>query len=241
MPHLLLDLDNTLVGTEDLVLPVFLDLLKQDYALEISEDDFYALFLGKAGKNLYRAIAMHYGVTFDEDALLAKQTEANYKAMRKKGVPEAPRMIETLSALYEQGWSMAIVSNSSDEKIRLTLDCISEGQREILKSIIAHRIVSCDDCQKPDPYGYLKALEVCGVPEDDTVFCVEDSVSGAKAALSAGLPVFGYTGFSRDPAKAENALLDAGCAAVFNNWKDLPRLLKHHMAEAGESRLTQRR
>ncbi len=232
MPHLFLDLDNTLVGTEDLVLPVFLELLKQDYNLTITEDDFYALFLGKAGKDLYRAISHHYTLTLDEDDLLKKQMSANHRAIVEKGFPVAQGMVETLNALHAQGWMMTIVSNSSEDKIRLTLDHINHPQGQSVKTMVEHRIVSCNDKQKPDPDGYLRALNLVNPVPGDAVFCVEDSPSGAAPGVAAGLPVLGYTGFARHKNVAANGLFSAGCRALFGHWADLSEMLTSQMKTA---------
>jgi len=231
MPHLFLDLDNTLVGTEDLVLPVFLTLLKKDYGLDVSEDAFYERFLGKAGKDLYRAISAHYGVILDEDGLLQKQIEANHAAILETGFTMAEGMIECLTDLQSRGWTMTIVSNSADDKIRLTLDNISGDDDKRLKALVEGRVISCNDRQKPDPYGYLKALELTGAQAGrDTIFCIEDSGTGARAGLAAGLPVLGFTGFSRNKDATRQNLLAIGCAAVFDHWADLPAHLPQRAA-----------
>jgi beta-phosphoglucomutase-like phosphatase (HAD superfamily) len=223
--HLFLDLDNTLVGTEDLILPVFLDLLKADYKIHLSEDEFYSRFLGKAEKNLYNAIADHFSVSIDTEDLLIKQRQATDEAIRKKGFSLAPGLLSALKNMQSLGWFFTIVSNSTSNKIALTLDHIKDDPSKTLKEMVEGRVISCSAQQKPDPYGYQEALRLTGAKKGDLIICIEDSSSGVQAAVNASLPVFGFTGFARDKNKATESLLRAGCRSVFHHWNELPELL----------------
>ena len=60
---------------------------------------------------------------------------------------------------------------------------------------------------------------MAGVMQSAQCAVVEDSVTGAKAGVAAGMPVFGYTADS-DPAK-----LAPHCAALFDRMAALPELL----------------
>ena len=71
---------------------------------------------------------------------------------------------------------------------------------------------------KPAPDLYLHAAAMMGVPPGACVV-IEDSVSGLRAALAAGMRCYGY---AADDDGA--ALADAG-ARVFHRMTDLPGLL----------------
>ena len=71
---------------------------------------------------------------------------------------------------------------------------------------------------KPAPDVYLHAAAVMGVAPADCVV-VEDSVSGLKAAVAAGMRCYG---FAPDD---DGAKLAADGAVVFHDMADLPGLL----------------
>ncbi len=71
---------------------------------------------------------------------------------------------------------------------------------------------------KPDPSLYLHAAKTMGIAPEACVV-VEDSVHGVKAAVAAGMRVFGYTG-----TKPATTLAQAG-AVTFSEMQALPDLL----------------
>ena len=71
---------------------------------------------------------------------------------------------------------------------------------------------------KPAPDVYLHAALALGVPPSDCVV-IEDSVSGLRAALAAGMRCFGFA------ATDDGAELAAAGARVFHRMEDLPDLL----------------
>eukprot|EP00252_Welwitschia_mirabilis_P023652 TRINITY_DN6747_c0_g1_i2.p1 TRINITY_DN6747_c0_g1~~TRINITY_DN6747_c0_g1_i2.p1 ORF type:complete len:108 (-),score=31.22 TRINITY_DN6747_c0_g1_i2:159-482(-) len=77
-------------------------------------------------------------------------------------------------------------------------------------------VVLGSECEraKPFPDPYLKALEYFNVPPSKA-FALEDSSSGIKAAVAAGLPVLGLT--TRNPGQG---LLDAGATFLIKDFED---------------------
>uniref|UniRef100_A0A2P2PNK8 Haloacid dehalogenase-like hydrolase domain-containing protein Sgpp n=1 Tax=Rhizophora mucronata TaxID=61149 RepID=A0A2P2PNK8_RHIMU len=73
-----------------------------------------------------------------------------------------------------------------------------------------------DECEhaKPHPAPYLKALEVLKVSKDHT-FIFEDSVSGIKAGVAAGMPVVGV--MTRNP---EQLLMEANPTFLIKDYED---------------------
>ncbi|CAA7406691.1 unnamed protein product [Spirodela intermedia] len=80
-------------------------------------------------------------------------------------------------------------------------------------------LVVGSECEraKPFPDPYLKALKLIGASSDHT-FVFEDSASGIKAGVAAGMPVVGLR--TRNP---EGMLLDAGAALLIGDFED-PKL-----------------
>ena len=56
---------------------------------------------------------------------------------------------------------------------------------------------------------------------------VEDSVSGVKSAIAAGLKTFAFTGFADNPEQSGQQLINIGCLQAFQYWQNFPKLLQH--------------
>ncbi|KAI3804322.1 hypothetical protein L1987_25771 [Smallanthus sonchifolius] len=82
-----------------------------------------------------------------------------------------------------------------------------------------HNVIIGGECEhaKPAPDPYLKALEVLNVSKDHT-FIFEDSISGIKAGVAAGMPVVGLT--TRNP---EQLLMKENPTLLIENYED-PKL-----------------
>ncbi len=80
------------------------------------------------------------------------------------------------------------------------------------------------DVQKPKPDVYLRAMEQLNISPQNC-FAVEDSITGASAAISAGITTFGFVGFADKPQDIAATLIEKGVTACFSDWAELPALL----------------
>jgi HAD superfamily hydrolase (TIGR01509 family) len=132
-------------------------------------------------------------------------------AMRCEVVDGVPAVLDALEAA---GIPYAVGSNGPHAKMQITLT------KTGLMPRLAGRIVSREDVARPKPAPdvYLHAAALCGA---DPARCavIEDSPSGARAAVAAGMTCFGFT------ASFPAAQLDPHCAATFDTMADLPALL----------------
>jgi len=85
---------------------------------------------------------------------------------------------------------------------------------------------------KPDPAIYNYACQQLGVKNTECV-TVEDSKSGATAAMRAGIPLIGYVGVygleeGKEKMEQMAKLLTEECkaAAIMYDWKEFPEILK---------------
>jgi HAD superfamily hydrolase (TIGR01509 family) len=112
---------------------------------------------------------------------------------QKVGVPIKPvsGLREFLDHLERRGISKAVATSASERRTRHTLD-----QLQLTRHFAA--IVTANDVPKgkPDPAIYLLAAEQMQVLAEHVV-AIEDSVSGVKAAKSAGMKCLGIAGNSR--------------------------------------------
>ena len=77
---------------------------------------------------------------------------------------------------------------------------------------------------KPAPDVYYLALKTLGLAPEQMIV-VEDSITGATAAISAGLNVIGFTGASHIQPGHNNKLVDLGVISVAENMIELREIL----------------
>jgi beta-phosphoglucomutase-like phosphatase (HAD superfamily) len=79
---------------------------------------------------------------------------------------------------------------------------------------------------KPDPAVYTFACERLGIEAREGL-AIEDSVTGARSALAAGVPTIGIVQFVRSSERSARiaALRDAGALAVVSSWAGVVDLL----------------
>jgi HAD superfamily hydrolase (TIGR01509 family) len=75
---------------------------------------------------------------------------------------------------------------------------------------------------KPDPAIYRFALHALGI-DPTAALAIEDSATGARSAVAAGIPTFGLVQFFPATERQQRAeqLYDAGCGYVASNWSEL--------------------
>eukprot|EP00262_Sarcandra_glabra_P007992 TRINITY_DN2115_c0_g2_i2.p2 TRINITY_DN2115_c0_g2~~TRINITY_DN2115_c0_g2_i2.p2 ORF type:complete len:204 (-),score=27.36 TRINITY_DN2115_c0_g2_i2:150-761(-) len=112
----------------------------------------------------------------------------------------------------ECGLKRAAVTNSRRENAELMISILG------LSNFFDILVIGCE-CMRPKPYPepYLKALQALNVYPNHT-FVFEDSVSGVKAGVAAGITVVGLTRRS-----SEHSLIDAGASFLIEDFND-PKL-----------------
>jgi beta-phosphoglucomutase-like phosphatase (HAD superfamily) len=122
---------------------------------------------------------------------------------------------------------VAIVSNSPRMRIQPLLDKHGHAAR-----VPATRLFSAfEDVGgrlKEDPAIYLLAAQKTGIDPAEAA-AIEDSVTGMRAAVSAGIGLrIGFTGLAAraECADLKQALLDAGAHTVIDDMRDLPKTLR---------------
>jgi len=122
-------------------------------------------------------------------------------------VPHVPALLDVLD-------KAGVGSNGPIRKMEITLG------RTGLWDRLEGRAFSSHDCasHKPAPDVYLKAAHLAGIDPSDCVV-IEDSATGALAAVAAKMQYFGYC--------AETAvdLMAPHCMVTFDDMRELPKLL----------------
>lgn len=228
---LLIDFDNCQMATEHLAVPSliqrFNELYRPQLQSELTHEEFTQHFHGKARENLCINLSNHFGINVDYPTLYQNREWHMMKMLQKTGVKMADHLIETLESLQEQGYKFAFVSNNPIQRGLTAMRFATNGQGDRLARLFGTAFFEAGDIQKPKPDVYLRAMEQLGTTPE-SCYAVEDSPTGVKAAVDAGIPTCGFLAFADNPEDMEQKLLETGALTCFHHWKDLPSILQHH-------------
>ena len=207
----LFDCDGVIVDSE----PITNRLIAQNLArhgLHLPLDRIVTLFVGGTIQGVGET-ARAMGADLPPDWLDAIYGEI-FEALAL-GTPLVPGVERVLDALDNAAIPIAIGSNGPHEKMAVTL-----GQHPAVQARFGRHVYSRTDVARPKPAPdlYLHAADQLGVaPKACAV--IEDSPSGIRAAIAAGMTAFGYA------PDGNGARLAAEGAQVFTAMADLPVLL----------------
>jgi HAD superfamily hydrolase (TIGR01509 family) len=174
----LFDYNGVLVDDEDVHCAAFQEAVRP-LGIALTHDEYMARYLGYDDVGAFRAMLEHHGKkpTEEEIRALVEAKKPLYlaKVDRVHAFPGAKDVVTRRAARGP----IAIVSGALRHEIEIGLEIIA------IKKLVK-LIVSAEDAPrcKPDPQGYLLAVEkLGGVP----CVVIEDSIAGVEAAKRAGL------------------------------------------------------
>ena len=230
MKQLIFDCDGVLVDSEIIAdgvlkekLPVWLPDLGSAEQIEHELDRC----LGMMTRDILLDLEARSQHTLPVDAL--DQVRHLVDARLADSLKAMPGVRETLEWIRDQRLPLAIVSNSSEQRMKINLE--SSGLRGILDEIAAANgdeqlpIFTSDEVMnpKPAPDLYLLALKTLGRSAEECLV-VEDSRTGMQAAVAAGLKVVGHLGASHIPPGHAEVLRTTGAWQVMKHWDEFSRL-----------------
>ncbi|MBW4693968.1 MAG: HAD-IA family hydrolase [Lyngbya sp. HA4199-MV5] len=178
---ILYDLDGTLVNTDPLHFQVWQAML-QAFGLEIDEPFYQTKISGRLNPAIVQDLLPHLSIA--EQQTFIAQKEAQFREQAPQLTPLAG-LGEIIQWAKEQGMKQGVVTNAPPENVHHVLKALH------LESTF-DQVVIADELGvgKPDPAPYLHALKMFDViPEHAIAF--EDSPSGMRSAVSAGIPTVG--------------------------------------------------
>ena len=207
---MIFDCDGVLIDSEPIANRIFAEQLAQA-GLALPVEEVLKTFVGRtrdgciemAGRMLGRPLPADFGARWDAALFAALASEV--------------RPVEGIEAVLdalELPWCVA--SNGEPERMRLALQAAGLLDR------VGERLFSAKQVARPKPAPdlFLHAARVMGhLPS--TCAVVEDTPTGVKAGVAAGMRVFGYVGAAHADADA----LEAAGAATFHHMRSLPSLL----------------
>lgn len=210
---LISDCDGVLVDSEILADRVMREALAAFVPGEPLEHLLETTF-GQTTREVLRRVEERFALQLPE-TLLA-QIQARSEALIQAQVQPIAGVRE---ALEQIPLPLAVASNSRRHNV------IASVERAGLTARAAGRIFSADMVERPKPAPdvYLLAARAAGVAPERCLV-IEDSPTGATAAVAAGMQVLGFTGASHIPPGHGDTLRRIGVLEVFDEMRDLPAL-----------------
>ncbi len=176
---LIYDFDDTIVESERINDVLFSGLLEREYGISLTREELDCLY-GFPWSGVFDWLEQHRPLGRPREEVWRRFMEVKREYLSRNTL----RVASGIERMLELPVTQGIVSGSTREELALMLANIG------IRADSVALILSDDDCPrgKPDPQGYLMALERLRVqPHQAIVF--EDSEPGIEAARRAGIPV----------------------------------------------------
>lgn len=201
------DCDGVLVDTERVSNRVLSEMLREEGYL-VTPEQCVERYLGRPGREYYPEIEQELGRPLSEG--FARRFDRRVIDTFLAAPRTIPGVVEAMEALPGR---RCVASSSGPEYLVEVL-----GATHLLERF--ERVFSASEVArgKPAPDVFLHAAASLGVPPSRCMV-IEDSAAGVRAAVAAGMPVFGFADLH--PA----ALLEHHGATVFTRMDELPALV----------------
>lgn len=173
------DMDGLLVDSERLERRVW-QAAARDHGVEMS-DECFATFVGHPAEECDRILIGHFGATFDVNAYRMTCHRRMRAIVEQEGVPLRPGAREWIDFVAASGLPLALATSSGPALVQERLGHLTDAFSTVVTRADVAR-------GKPHPDLYLEAARRLGVTPT-ACLALEDSPTGARAALAAGMPV----------------------------------------------------
>lgn len=180
---LLFDLDGTLVDSDAGHLEAFQRVFAP-HGVALDRDQYIAKIMGASNAAIARAFLSHLPLDLQVEILLAKEAAYRDSLGALEPIAGAGALLDFADA---RGLRRAVVTNAPRANADVVLKAIGLDARLPIRVIGGELARS-----KPDPLPYLTGLERTGARAEYSV-AFEDSPSGVRAGVAAGLAVVGVT------------------------------------------------
>ncbi|ENA34232.1 MULTISPECIES: HAD family hydrolase [Pseudomonas] len=215
-PHvielLISDCDGVLVDSEILSERIVMDELSR-HAPRTELEKLLEGTFGLTTRDIIQRVEERFGITLPEGIHKDIRTRAEQLiATQVEPIPGVKEALERIDL------PLAVASNSQRHSV------VSSVARAGLTERVAGHIFSADMVEhpKPAPDVYLLAARTMGVSPENCLV-IEDSATGVRAALAAGMRVIGFTGASHIPPEHGETLRRLGVTALISHMDQLPQ------------------
>lgn len=218
---LLFDLDGTLADTDPIHFQTWHDLLL-DYGLEIDTAFYRANFSGRRNQEIVKDLLPQLSEAEGDE--LSQRKEAEFRRCSQASLTPMTGLADVLQWTAASQIKQAVVTNAPVENARFMLQVL---QLETVFPIV----ILGDELPKgkPDPLPYQIALDRLAVNAEN-VIAFEDSPSGIRSAVGAGIPTVGIAS-THDPEE----LHELGTILVVNDFTDPSLWYLLHQSYANEN------
>ena len=212
---IIFDCDGVLIDSEIIVCRLTSEEFTR-LGFPVSTQHVIERFAGRPEHEMIEEVEAEWGQAVPPEFFtsLKRRVEEAY-ATELQIMPGIAELLEGLRADF------CVASSSYPTKLRLGLETVGLYKRfapnVVSASYIAHG--------KPAPDIFIYAA---GWMQTTVTKClvIEDSIPGVRAAVAAGMRVFGYTGGTHCPPGHEKRLLEAGAERVFGDFAAMDGVLQ---------------
>lgn len=237
--EILFDCDNTLVLSEELAFEACAELANEILEKHGKSDRYtgpqlLADFVGQNFRGMMVSLQKKYDITIPEDefdAYVNRELGKVIETLEKKAQP-CPGSMEVLAELKKNHkYGLAVVSSSALPRVQASIRKVGQDKYFPPQHVYSAATSLDKPTSKPDPAIYLHACKEIGYKPSECV-AVEDSRSGATAAMRAGIPLIGYVGpylsegKDKQEAMAKMMREECGAIAVMYHWDQFFDCLK---------------
>ena len=155
------------------------------------------------------------------------------KKLSEKAV-ECPGVTKNLEWIKSQGYPMSVVSTSAKPRVVASLEKCNLDRFFPKEHVYSAATSLNPPSSKPDPKIYNYACEQLGVKNGNAI-TVEDSKSGATAAMRANIPCIAYVGiYGLEDGKEKMEQMakvlteQTKCFAVMRDWDEFPSIIQRY-------------
>ena len=208
--HVIFDCDGVLIDSEKISMDVDIALLAEN-GIDLTELEIHHRFVGTTFEAMVVELEREYKRPLPPD--LAARKDGMMLDLYRRALKPVPGVIPMLNKLK---LPKSIGTNGPRER------AIEALRMTGLEPFFGDRLTTYEDVQngKPAPDIYLLAAKRAGLAPSHCLV-VEDSVTGATAALAAGCKVIGFTGVAHDPGAKATELKKLGVSHIIQDMGEL--------------------
>ncbi|OJJ23572.1 hypothetical protein BKI52_04205 [marine bacterium AO1-C] len=208
------DCDGVLIDSEILAAHTMVAYLKS-FGVEIALEDYLRTCSGRTFTDIMTSFSQQYSFELPSDFVeVITQKHEAYSAQNLQAIPGVKE------AYAQINLQKAVVSNSLLWQVKHAVEFVH------MQEMFEDRMYSSEMVPRPKPHPdiyFHVARQFDLKPEE--IIVIEDSKSGATAAVEAGMHVIGFTGASHILDDHTDKLLEIGVKNVVNKMEDLPAIV----------------
>ncbi len=175
---MLFDFDDTIVDSESTNTEILRAFLLKEFSITLSPEDEQSTYY-YSWKDTFPLLRSRFRISLPYEEMWKRFMAAKASHLSRHTLRVARGAADILSLPVPK----AVVSGSMREEIALMMENVGMSPAVFTAIVTAEDVEKC----KPDPEGFLKAVQRLGVPAGESVV-FEDSPIGLAAARACGIP-----------------------------------------------------